>query len=176
MVEPHEDLERELRSLPPLAPSADLLQRLERDLSAPAGAKPRYRSATTLNSWKWAGWQIAAAAAAVAIAGTAAVMRLVLPPPAPEAAPALVANRPAPMPQVVSSTPAGADLYRPVKATNVLYDTADEGLVTLESDLAARRTRYRYVDTITWKNQSGNATVRWSIPREEVRFVPVVQN
>lgn len=173
MDNPQEDIERELQALRPRAPSAALWQRLEGELSVPAvGSKPRYRSATTLNSWKWAGWQIAAAAAAVAILATAGVMRLVAPAAGPEA------GQPAGM--AVARTPAAPsnprDLYRPVKATNVLYDMTDEGLVKLDSDLEARRTRYRYVDTITWQNQNGNATVRWSIPREEVRLIPVAQN
>jgi hypothetical protein len=29
------------------------------------------------------------------------------------------------------------------------------------------------VDTITWKNPRTNASVRWTVPREEVRVVPV---
>ena len=179
MDNPHEDIEQELQTLRPRPPSAALWQRLERDLAVPAAtSKPRYRSATTLTSWKWAGWQIAAAAAAVAILATAGVMRLALPAVAPEAKdPASIAATPRhAMPQVASTTSAAADLYRPVKATNVLYDMADEGLVRIDNDQEARRTRYRFVDTITWKNQAGNATVRWSIPREEVRFIPVSQN
>ncbi len=173
MDNPHEDIERELQALRPLPPSATLWRRVEKEISTPGmEAKPRYRSATTLNSWKWAGWQIAAAAAAVAIVATAGVMRLVTPDSAPETSQStsLAAAR-APVIQ-----PTRGDLYRPVKATNVLYDMTDEGLVKLDSDLQARRTRYRYVDTITWQNQNGKATVRWSIPREEVRFIPVTQN
>ena len=180
MDNPQEDTERELQALRPRPPSAALWQRIERDLADSAAAqKPRYRSATTLTSWKWAGWQIAAAAAAVAILTTAGVMRLVSHPTGPEAtAPVNVAVTPGTAsPQMASAAPSVAsDLYRPVKATNLLYDMADEGLVRLDNDLEARRTRYRFVDTITWKNQSGNATVRWSIPREEVRFIPVSQN
>jgi hypothetical protein len=178
MDNPHEDIERELQALRPRPPSTALWQRLERELADPAAApKPRYRSATTLTSWKWAGWQIAAAAAAVAILATAGVMRLASPTAPETASPANLAATPrSASPQVASTAPAAADLYRPVKATNVLYDMADEGLVRIDNDLEARRTRYRFVDTITWKNQAGNATVRWSIPREEVRFIPVSQN
>jgi len=175
MDDQHQDLERELQALKPVAPSATLWRQLETDLqSSPAAARPRYRSATTLSSWKWAGWQIAAAAA-VAIVGTAAVMRILTPStPAPAPAPVVAQNAPA-----RASTPAitaGADIYQPVKAENLLYDLRDEGQVMLANDQAARRTRYHFVDTFTWKNQRGNATVRWTIPREEVRFVPVAQN
>jgi hypothetical protein len=50
----------------------------------------------------------------------------------------------------------------------------DEGLVTLADGTPARRVRSSYVDTITWKNPRNNASLRWSVPREEVRVVPVV--
>lgn len=179
MDNPHEDIERELQALRPRPPSAALWQRLERALAVPpAAARPRYRSATTLTSWKWAGWQIATAAAAVAILATSGVMRLASPAAAPAAAspadPAAIARSASS--QAASVPSAAADFYRPVRATNVLYDMTEEGLVELDSDLEARRTRYRYIDTITWQNQKGNATVRWSIPREEVRLIPVVRN
>ena len=44
---------------------------------------------------------------------------------------------------------------------------------TLDDGTAARRERFQYVDTITWKNPRTNASVRWTMPREEVRVVPV---
>ena len=50
----------------------------------------------------------------------------------------------------------------------------DEGLVTLEDGTPARRARLQFVDTITWKNPRTNSSLRWSVPREEVRIVPVV--
>jgi hypothetical protein len=174
MDDQNQDLECELRALKPVAPSATLWRRLETELQqSPAETRPRYRSATTLSSWKWAGWQIAAAAAAVAIVGTAAVMRMLAPP---AAAPAPVVAQQAPPGRATTPAMPASDIYLPVKAENFLYDLRDEGQVMLANDQAARRTRYHYVDTYTWKNQRGNATVRWIIPREEVRFVPVSQN
>ena len=69
---------------------------------------------------------------------------------------------------------APAPAFRPVAAENVLYAARDEGLVTLADGTPARRVRSSYVDTITWKNPRSNASLRWSVPREEVRVVPVV--
>jgi hypothetical protein len=46
--------------------------------------------------------------------------------------------------------------------------------VTLADGTAARRVRSSYVDTITWKNPKTNASLRWSVPRDEVRVMPVV--
>jgi hypothetical protein len=63
--------------------------------------------------------------------------------------------------------------FQPVAAENVLYATKDEGYVTLEDGTPARRLRSNYVDTITWKNPRSNASLRWTVPREEVRVVPV---
>ena len=62
---------------------------------------------------------------------------------------------------------------KPVAAEKVLYAARDEGLVTLEDGTTARRERLSYVDTITWKNPRTNASLTWSVPREEVRVVPV---
>jgi hypothetical protein len=64
--------------------------------------------------------------------------------------------------------------FRPVAAEKVLYAAADEGPVTLADGTAGRRVRSSYVDTITWKNPKTNASLRWSVPRDEVRVMPVV--
>jgi hypothetical protein len=73
----------------------------------------------------------------------------------------------------VSAPAANPIAFKPIAAENLLVDARDEGLVTLDDGTAARRERLRYVDTITWKNPRTNASVRWSVPREEVRVVPV---
>jgi hypothetical protein len=59
-----------------------------------------------------------------------------------------------------------------VKAANVLYDLQDEGPVLLEDNTPARRIRARYVDTYTWKNPATKASLKWSVPRDEVRVLP----
>ncbi len=74
---------------------------------------------------------------------------------------------------VVVANPAVVTTFRPVAAENVLYSARDEGYVTLEDGTPARRVRSNYVDTITWKNPRSNASLRWTVPREEVRVVPV---
>ena len=63
--------------------------------------------------------------------------------------------------------------FRPVAAEKVLYAAADEGPVTLADGTEARLVRSSYVDTITWKNPRTNASLKWSVPRDEVRVVPV---
>ncbi|MSU23602.1 MAG: hypothetical protein EXS32_07235 [Opitutus sp.] len=141
-----QSLEAELKRLRPAGPSRDLLARLGRDL-APAARSPAPRW------WLWAG--ALPIAAAIAVAFTLAARREpAVPPP----------------PRVAAMPPA---VFQPVAAENVLYAAQDDGPVTLADGTSARRERLSYVDTITWKNPRTNASVRWSVPREEVRVVPV---
>ncbi len=65
------------------------------------------------------------------------------------------------------------DVLKPVAVENVLYAATDEGVVTLDDGTTARRERLNYVDTIKWQNPRTHASLTWSIPREEVRVVPV---
>jgi len=46
--------------------------------------------------------------------------------------------------------------------------------VTLDDGTTARRLRQSYLDRITWKNPETNASLVWSVPREEIRVVPVL--
>jgi hypothetical protein len=157
------ELESELKSLRPRAASTELLAEIEREFaSASSGTAHRaYTTATTWHSWKWAIWS-AVAAASVALA--LAVYR----PPTVSAPAGHPDNSAAPI-----ATTAPADVYKPIRADNVLYSTREEGAVTLADGTPARRVRSQYVDTITWKNPKTNASLSWSIPRDEVRIVPV---
>lgn len=144
-------LEAELRRLRPVAPPAALARRIARDL-APAAPPARRAPQPAAGFWPWR-W------AAVALPAVAAIALLVF----------------APAPPVARPAPAvAADVLKPVAAENVLYAARDEGLVTLADGTTARRARYTYVDTITWKNPRTNAVLTWRVPREEVRVVPVV--
>lgn len=172
------ELENELKALSPRNPSVLLRAKIERDLGAdnaasraPA-ARVRYTSATTLSSWKWAGWRVAAAAA-LALTVFVGVWRW-------QGGGKVSPENPAPVAVVDGSRliePGGnsiasaPNVYRPVKASNVLYDLKDEGPVSTD-DTAARRVRARYVDTYTFRNPATNASLKWSVPRDEVRIMP----
>lgn len=157
MDESLQELENELKRLTPRGPSAALLGALERELGAAVPAEPvrRYATATSLRSWKWASWSLAGAAAAIAL-----VILLQRKPardatPVEPAAPAAVAvNR-----------------YEPIQATSVLYDLQESAPTTLPDRTEGREVRYRFVDTYTWRNPATNASLRWSVPRDEVRLV-----
>jgi hypothetical protein len=150
-----EQLEAELKRLQPAAPSRALVDRIERELE-PAPAGKRQKRATV--RWLW----FAALPAAAAVALTVRFSREA----AATSAPRQVSASP-----IVTAAPAEA--LKPVAAENVLYAAKDEGFVTLADGTPARRERLQYVDTITWKNPRTNASLKWTVPREEVRVVPV---
>lgn len=176
MDESFTDLEAELKALRPRRPAPALPERIARELASaetPA-AGPRYASATNLNSWKWLGWRTAGIAAAlVLIAATTWLNRPRAQ--APAVAPTTVATT-EPLQPAARRTLPGSKTYQAVAATNVLYDLKDEGAVMVNGDTPARRVRYRYVDTYTWKNPRTNASLKWSVPRDEIRVLPAVLN
>ena len=140
-------LEAELKRLQPATPSRQLAARIGRELAPPPRQSPVF----------WWLWRAALPAVALAILIVIAMRR--------------DASRP-PLPKTAAALEAG-DVLKPVAAENVLYSARDEGLVTLDDGSPARRERLNYVDTITWRNPRTNASLKWSVPREEVRIVPV---
>lgn len=170
MDESLQELENELKRLSPRRPSPSLHAALERELGAPAPAAPvrPYTSATSLRSWKWASWSLAGAAAAalIALAVFTKSGRKAAPSPSAPVDRVVAAPAPQPAPREVA-----ANRYEPVKASSVLYDLQEGDPTTLPDRTEGREVRYRYVDTYTWKNPSTNASLRWSVPRDEVRLV-----
>ncbi len=171
MDESLQELENELKRLTPRAPSAMLLRALESELGAanvPAPATVRrYTSATSWSTWKWISWSMAAAAAALLVAF---LLLRRMPEAAPEnrlAGTEAKANPPA----SATSSVAATNRYEPVHASSVLYDLQEGDPTLLPDRTEGREVRYRYVDTYTWKNPATNASVRWSVPRDEVRLV-----
>ncbi|MBI2813894.1 MAG: hypothetical protein HYX71_06390 [Opitutae bacterium] len=163
-----DELETELKALQPRRAAPLWLEQIDRELAAelPATERPRFTTATNLNSWKWLGWRTAGLAAALALVATVALITL-RPARQTTAAPTLAAT----------STPVQpVAVYEPTKATNVLYDLKDEGEVKVEGAAPARQVRARYVDTYTWKNPRNNASIKWTVPRDEVRVVPASYN
>jgi len=176
------ELENELKRLHPCAPSAELLAALDSGLavSARAPAGSHTFPATARVSYPWFTWQNIAAAAAVLILATVvySIRRPVLIDPDRVELKAIAEN---PLASPVSTgakgtpelVPTGVNnRYRPVGAASVLYDLREEGTATQATNLPVRRLRYRYVDTYTWKNPATNASLKWSLPRDEVRVLP----
>lgn len=149
------ELERELQSLRPRRPGPRMAAGIAAALAQSLPASHR-QSATSWTSWKWVNWGVAAA--------LVALMALFTPdrPRSPARAP----------------LPAGSPVagYAPVAAERTIYSAKDEGVVTLADGTSARQLRSYYVDTITWRDPASNASLRWSVPQEEVRVVPIRVN
>ena len=45
--------------------------------------------------------------------------------------------------------------------------------VTLDDGTTAHRVFQCYLDTYTWRNPRTNASLRWTVPRDELRVIPV---
>lgn len=151
-------LEAELKRLRPAPLSPALTRRIAAELGEPPAAAP----APVHRLWSW--FALPAAAAVSALLVHLAESRL-----APDTVGSGVRSTDA-----AAIAAGGAARYKPVAAENVLISASDEGLVTLEDGTPARRRRLHFVDTITWRDPRTNASVTWSLPREEVRVVPVV--
>jgi hypothetical protein len=141
-----QELEAELQSLRPPEPSARLLARIEADLV------PKRRTLLA-----WAGLPLPAAIAMMITVSSEKPAVVVTPGViAPASA---VADRP--------------DIFKPIATQNVLYATEDEGIVTLTDGRKVRRVNRAYVDTVLWRNPQTNASLTWSVPRNEVQVTPV---
>jgi hypothetical protein len=161
MDESLQELENELKRLRPPPLPAALVQRIERELGS-VPAPRRYTTATSLRTWKWAGWSLAGAAAVAMGFVAVSISR----PPATKSV--------EPATPIVAATPRAvpvANRYEPVRASSVLYEMKDDGVAYLPDKTPGRQVRYRYVDTYTWKNPATKASLKWSVPRDEVRLV-----
>ena len=167
MDESLQQLEVELKALRPRRARAEWIARISREMAAelPAAARPCYPATIKPGAWKWLGWRTAALAAALALVATVALLKR----PRAQAAPTPVATL-APAPAT------GATAYQPMAATNVLYDVRDEGPVQTADGTTVRQVRARYVDTYTWKHPASNASIRMTVPRDEIRVLPASYN
>ncbi len=90
------------------------------------------------------------------------------------AAAALFWGRPSAKPAELASALTGEAAFKPVGVRDVLVNSRDEGYVVLADGRTARRLLEAHVDTIVWRNPGSAASIQWSVPREELRIVPVI--
>lgn len=169
MDETLQELENELKRLTPRRPSNALMHALESELGAPTPVTRTHRhdAVTNLRTRKWTSWSLAAAA----IVAFAAMFQFARRAPTPAMRPSVELATKTPATPESLSPVIPANRYEPVQATSVLYDMKEDGAATLADQSEGRQVRYRYVDTYTWKNPATNASLRWSVPRDEVRVV-----
>ncbi|MBL9206246.1 MAG: hypothetical protein JNN01_14240 [Opitutaceae bacterium] len=161
------DLENELRRLRPRAVAPRLMASLAADLETSMPATPERVVAVdhveqgAMPIGDWIRWVLPIAAAFVF-----GVLAARFPHGANEAT--------APGPRVtVTDSSLEPATYKPVLAEKFDYGPRDDGLVTLNDGTTARRLSNQYLDTITWRNPRTNASLRWSVPREEIRVIPI---
>jgi hypothetical protein len=66
-----------------------------------------------------------------------------------------------------------ANEFKPIEAIDLLCAKSDEGAVTLEDGTLARRTSESHLDTIFWRDPGSGASLYWTVPRDEIRVIPV---
>ncbi|MEY2492695.1 MAG: hypothetical protein QOH24_1646 [Verrucomicrobiota bacterium] len=157
------DLERELRKLQPIKPSAGLLHRIEQGLADRTESPSNIITPKRFSiNWLGLGLGLAAAAAFVILARIDFRPR---------------ANT---EPQIASATPAlrqnamAAPNFVPAGLTRVVYSSQDEGLIfTPGQELPSRRVRTAERETLQWRDPQSGASLRVSYPTEEVTLTPV---
>ena len=64
--------------------------------------------------------------------------------------------------------------FEPVDVRDVLVSSRDEGYITLADGRPARRLIEAHLDTIVWRNPKSAESIQWSVPREELKIIPIV--
>jgi len=154
------ELERELKRLQPVKPSATLIDRIEQALThvteIPANVIAPKRF--TIN-WVGLGLGLAAAAAFLILA------RIDFRP---------AARTQSQMATAVPQSTAPPPNFVPAAVTRVVYHTRDEGLVFPGGqERPARRVRTAQRETLQWRDPQSSASLRVSYPTEEVTLIPV---
>ena len=157
------ELENELRNLRPAQPSPILFERVEEALGV-------YRP----YNWLSLGFGLAAAAVLILLAAISMERRqergekIAQISPAPETNPVSPARRDGSGGSICSNR------FIPAGATQVVYNTRDEGLQFARgSEQPLRRLRYQTHQTWQWRNPTTGASLRVSYPSEEVVLIPV---
>ena len=153
----NEDLEKELTSLLPKAPSGQMKANIEKALAEPDST----RSGEALKMWPITIWAIAACLALVL-----SILFLVPDSNAPRGIDTLAQKLP-------DQTLPENGLYEPIEAEQILTNATDEGVFVNSDNEPMRRLRYQFIDSITMVNKSDGSVFTMELPREEVLMVPL---
>ena len=169
------ELENELKKLRPAQPSPVLFERVEEAMGVcRAGASPAGQPKRLPYNWLSLGLGLAAAAVLVLFATINMERRqergekIARISPAPETGSVVPARRNG------SGGSPSLNRFIPTGATQVVYNTRDEGLQFARgSEQPLRRLRYQTHQTWQWRNPTTGASLRVSYPSEEVVLIPV---
>jgi hypothetical protein len=169
------ELENDLKKLRPARPSPVLFERVEEAMGDSESAKIIRPDRFRIN-YAALGFGLAAAAVLLLLAKVNTDRRqesaqsIVQNSPGPETNPLLPARRRGNL----IEGPRSSGKLIPTGATQVVYNTRDEGLqFTDRSDQPLRRLRYQTQETWQWRNPTTGASLRVSYPSEEVVLIPV---
>ena len=163
------EIEKELRALRPVQPSAELMKRVAAALAAPSAVvKPEpdniIRPVRYAFAWSAIGAGLAAAAALV-------ILLRVHSPVVTSGTQSLADRSPS---GVQQAAPLNSAQFIPDGATHVVYRTEDEGIqFPRGSTNPVRRFRSQGRETLQWVNPKTGASLRVTYPSEEVRLIPV---
>ena len=167
------ELENELKKLRPAQPSPVLFERVEEAMSDPESTKIIRPDRFRIN---YAGFSLAAAAVLLLLAKVNTDRRQ-------GPAESIAQNSPGPGTKPLLPARRGGNgidgsrspnEFIPAGATQVVYNTRDEGLqFTDPSEQPLRRLRYQTQETWQWRNPATGASLRVSYPSEEVVLIPI---
>lgn len=189
MKPPPDNLEKELRELLPASPGNAFRRNLE-EAMADAGLTPGSAPQNKVIWWRRAIAPMAAAAGLSLAAGLAfwttgqeEVTNANGTLANATALPATNSTKAAPLDPIAAEetypvapgtgTLANNPDYEPVSARNTLNGILEDGIVYLRDGLPAKRYRYQFIDTITFRNARDGSSIEVTVPREEVILVPV---
>ena len=157
------ELENELKKLRPAQPSREFLGRVEQAMAdLPDDAGNIIHPSRFKVNWLSLGLGLAAAAIFLIFA------RVSVDRPAKRTP--IAQNSPAPATRSTIASPG----FIPAGATQVVYNTRDEGLhFPTGYNEPMRRVRYQKRETLQWRNPNTGASLRVSYPSEEVVLIPV---
>ena len=175
------EVENELKKLRPAQPSPILFERIEEALGKPcraplSDAKPSWRHFTeTPYNWLSLGFGLAAAAVLVLFAAVSIERRQERNEKIAQVSPASETRSVSPARRDGSGGGStSSNRFIPAGATQVVYNTRDEGLQFAQgSEQPLRRVRYQTHQTWQWRNPTTGASLRVSYPSEEVILIPV---
>ncbi len=164
------DLEDQLRSLRPAAPSPRLEERIAGHLSTTAAATTAGPRSGVLSppangrAGGWRGWRDLAWAAAGATAALAVGAFLAPSDPAVTA----LAAAPAALPAAAEET-----AFEPAGTTRELLAAEDSTQLLETSEGLVREVRYSFLERHAWTNPQTGARMEVEVPRQDVYLVPV---